>query len=84
MNATDKRYAAIKMVSDLALTTTPDGNTFNQSREQIAKDIRAIARFGRTDRWQAAIEGWAVAVETEDSLEWAFLQYSIWASHAAD
>lgn len=84
MSATVKRFEGIKAVSTETVTTTTEGNTFHGTRTEIAARIRNLAKLGRTDRWQAAIEGWAVAVETEDSLEWAFLQYSIWASHAAD
>lgn len=89
-NATDRRYAGLKAVSTLTIETVKcaDGegfeNKFLLTREEIAAAIRELAKLGRTDRWLNAVEGWAVMVETEDSLEWAFLQGSIWTGYAAD
>lgn len=84
-NATDRRYAGIKAVSNETVTTdVATGNTFHGTREEIAGRIRSLAKLGRTERWTATVENWASMVENEDSLEWAFLQGSIWAGHAAD
>lgn len=83
--AADKRYAGIKGVGERALYTDADaGNLFLANRATIAGWIRELAPLGRTERWNNAVEGWAHAVETEESLEWAFLQYSVWATHAAE
>jgi hypothetical protein len=85
MTATDRRFAGIKAVSTETVSTdVATGNTFHGTREEIAGRIRTLAKLGRTERWTAAIENWARMVETEASLEWSFLQGSIWASHAAD
>lgn len=80
--ASDKRFESIKVVSNQTVETSVNGNTFLASREQIATWIRELAPLGRTERWAVAVENWAVLVETEESLEWAFLQGSIWASYA--
>lgn len=93
-NASDRRFAGIKSVNDRVIRTDREVNSegytvavnvwLTEDREEIATMIRELAKLGRTDRWVASVEAWAVAVETETSLEWAFLQFSVWTCHAAD
>lgn len=79
----DKRFAAINTVSKSVLDSTPAGNLFLiTDREEIARLILGLSSLGRTERWQLALAGWAQMVLTEENLEWAFLQGSVWASHA--
>lgn len=64
----------------------PESDGFERrytTRDEIAGNIRKLAQLGRTDRWQVAIENWARAVESEANLDWAFLQYGIWAGYAS-
>ena len=87
--AADKRYAGIKGVGERTIKTVADADGVRNEwlttdRAEIATMIRELASLGRTARWADAVEGWAVAVETESSLEWAFLQFSVWASYAAE
>jgi len=86
-NASERRFDAIKSVSDRVFRVIPgtaEGEWLTTDREAIATMIREIARLGRTTRWAEAVEGWAQAVEKEESLEWAFFQFSVWACYAAE
>jgi len=86
--ASDKRLAEIRRVSETVVGVKRTATGIEQDwhitdPERIAALIRALDSFGRTERWHYAIEQWALAVQTEP-LEWAFLQYQVWATHAAD
>jgi len=83
--ATEKRIAGIRAVNDATVTTDANGNTFHGTRTEIAARIREIASLGRTDRWRNAVEAWALMIEDDSQpLEWAFLQYGVYAAHAVD
>jgi hypothetical protein len=90
MNAAEtKRFEGIRNVciASQKQVKCEDGgyvNRFLATREEMATAIRSLVKLGRTERWTASIENWATMVETEESLEWAFAQGSIWASHAVD
>lgn len=84
--AQDTRFAALETVSQSVVSVergTAVATWHITDRDEIAAKIRELSALGRTQRWADAIETWAVLVETEESLEWSFLQGSIWASHAA-
>lgn len=53
------------------------------SRTDLAAAIRALAPLGRTERWQYAIESWALIVlDITANLVWAYQQYSVFAAYA--
>jgi len=93
LTATEKRYAAISALCETTRTATigEAGPTVTWHRDHadratLAADIRALTTLGRTERWTAAVEGWALEVEgsTEETYRWAFDQFGIWASYAAE
>lgn len=90
VTATDKRYEMVGIISHSVIEAVKDETGIHNvwlisDRTVIAAIIREyLAPLGRTERWSASVEGWARMVEAEDSLEWAFLQGSIWAAHAAE
>jgi hypothetical protein len=93
-NASDRRYAGIKAVNEAVIRTdrevTEEGfttahNVFLMTREEAATAIRELAKLGRTERWTNSVEAWAAMVEDiENPFEWAFIQYSVYACHAAE
>ena len=94
MTATEKRHDAIRLLADAVRTAevTETGPVVNWHldfayADEVALGIRQLAPLGRTDRWQGAVESWAVAVETaEDQARFrhAFDQFGIWAAYAAE
>lgn len=88
----EKRYAAIsslcESVRSVEITETGPVVTWNcEDPARVADLIRTgLAHQGRTERWTGAVEAWAVAVETStpETFRWAFDQYGIWASYAAE
>jgi hypothetical protein len=89
--AVEKRYDAIKAVSERVVTVKPSGlgtDWHTRDRATVAGFIRELSKLGRTERWKANVESWACMVETEESdkdfSEWAFFQGGIWTSYAAD
>lgn len=83
--AVTRRIEGIRNVNSTTVTTDDDGNTYHGTRTEIAARIREIAKLGRTDRWRNAVEAWALMIEDDSQpLEWAFLQYGVYAAHAVD
>lgn len=88
-SAQDKRFAAMRALGDAIVGTerNADGVLVQvwhvTDREQIAAAIRELAPLGRTDRWHAAVESWALLVlDTDNDMPWAFFQGSIWTGYA--
>lgn len=89
--ASAKRYAAISRVCDQTRLYDPSVNqtvwtTTHAEREGLAAVIRTLAPLGRTERWTSAVEDWAVKVETstDETFQWAFDQFGVWAAYAAE
>lgn len=89
--ATELRYRAMREMSDKVMRKYEAPGSSNlledteKNRKEIAEMIRPLANLGRTERWQKAITAWASAVENpEYKLQWAFLQYSVYAGYAAE
>jgi hypothetical protein len=82
LSAQDKRYAAIKLVSESNYPTIEAMTA--AGIEAVAREIEAIASLGRTDRWREAVAYWAAMVRDESNPRaWALLQGSISCAHAA-
>lgn len=97
--AAEKRYAALNALCtsvrnfDQDLRVTVWAKT-SADRAEVAASIRELAPLGRTERWTVNVEAWAHHVETEgldapaetvESLfQWAFEQYGVWTSYAAE
>lgn len=91
--AVARRLAAINTVATATREAeiTEEGpvvtwHVTHANREALAADLRDLAPLGRTDRWQAAVESWAAAVEesTPETFRWAFDQHGVWACYAAE
>lgn len=82
----ERRAAAAAVV--MVKWRRPVGEYTTDEVAEIIKDIRAIARLGRTDRWRGAVETWATVVYLEHfdpsgGVDWALAQYGHYACMAA-
>jgi hypothetical protein len=77
----ERRWAAMKYLTGFY----PDEAAMVAAgREKIAMGIEGLAPLGQSSKWQDAIAAWAKAVrDEENSVLWAFTQYSVPAAHAA-
>ncbi len=85
-----RREAAIQMIVDDCVAGREHWGPVMIKRADLAASIRRLAPLGRTDRWAAAVEGWAVLIETLNyqghavDLRWSILQgslFTLWESH---
>lgn len=92
MTAVERRYLAIRTLCDAVRTYDPEAvaTTWTESfetRADVATAIRALAPLGRTERWTVNVECWARNVEEaedEEHFRFAFDQYGVWTSYAAE
>jgi hypothetical protein len=93
--AQDRRYEGINALCTQTRERRLDGDEkpyvhWSQTlRDQkvLASRIRDLKPLGRTQRWTDAVEVWAVEVEqadNESTFHWAFDQFAIYASYAAE
>lgn len=91
MNAVARRYDAITVLCDATRAYDPTVKAtvwFKtwEDRNELAADIYSLRSLGRTERWQNSVTAWMtmVASSTPENFQWAFDQYGIWASYAAE
>lgn len=86
-----RRFAAIGGIVAAHLNES-NGYTLSPDldRDALARDIRDLARLGRTDRWRATVERWALMVSDDQSrtdlghARWALVQGSTYAGWDAE
>lgn len=82
--AKEKRFVGIGLVTGKWAPWSAEHIFAN--RALIAEQIFALAKLGRTTRWQATIMNWRDSVrDAENAAEcrWALLQFSVYAVHSA-
>jgi hypothetical protein len=74
----ERRWAAMKDLGKRFELLAAEGRT------PLAEAIRELDQLGKAPKWHDAISAWAGAVlDEENDINWAFTQYSVWASSAA-
>ncbi len=81
--AVERRIDAIHAVARYVFPTR-ESVVILRKREDIATRIEALDSLGRTERWKGAVDAWAYVVRTEPALRWAFIQWHVYAAHAAE
>lgn len=86
VSARDRRLNAIGEVANRAFYAgyaAPEDSE-ESAREYWAGQIAPLRTMGKTERWVLAIDTWVDMVSREENpLDWAMLQYSVFANYAA-
>ncbi len=76
MNAVEKRSAAVQSIID-SVIIRPETMVVLRKRKDICRDIMALEKMGRTEKWQTKVAQWSGTVYTArpEDLRWAVLEY---------